>query len=100
MTSETQSSAIRAYEIMKGKGYEPEEIQTFLDYLDQRVLDVTKPITDRLDQVAGQVAEERRIARRHHKVAFWVYLVSMGLILSLPDQALLVGLKIMYSLIP
>ena len=41
ISNEPKNSAIRAYEIMKEKGYTPEEIQTLIDYLDQTV---TQPL--------------------------------------------------------
>ena len=41
MTDNIKNSAIRAYEIMKEKGYTPEEIEAFLDYMDQSI---TQPL--------------------------------------------------------
>ncbi|MCY4052182.1 MAG: hypothetical protein OXE41_05065 [Gammaproteobacteria bacterium] len=46
MTNETKNSAIRTYEMMKEKAYTPEEIETFLAFLDQRVIEVTQPLID------------------------------------------------------
>ena len=45
----TKNSAIRAYEMMKEKGYTPEEIETFLAFLNQNAIDSAQPLVQRMD---------------------------------------------------
>ncbi len=75
ISNETKNSAIRAYEIMKEKGYTPEEIETFLAFLNQNAIDAAQPLIQRMDilelmlygiAVLVMIAPEvsRRIANR------------------------------------
>ncbi len=51
ISNEPKNSAIRAYEIMKEKGYTPEEIETFLAFLNQNTIEVTQPLVERMDHI-------------------------------------------------
>ena len=51
MKETANNSAIRAYEIMKEKSYTPEEIETFLAFLNQNTIEVTQPLVQRMDQL-------------------------------------------------
>ncbi len=75
LSNEPENSAIRAYEIMKEKGYTPEEIETFLAFLNQNAIDAAQPLIQRMDilelmlygiAVLVMIAPEvsRRIANR------------------------------------
>ncbi len=50
LSNEPENSAIRAYEIMKEKGYTPEEIETFLAFLNQNAIDAAQPLVQPLIQ--------------------------------------------------
>ena len=51
MTDNAKNSARRAYEIMKTKGYTPEEIEAFLDYLEQSTKEITQPMVERIEKL-------------------------------------------------
>ena len=51
MKDTTNGDAIRVYEIMKEKNYTSDEIEAFLNFLDQRVIEVTQPLVQRMDQL-------------------------------------------------
>ncbi len=85
ISNEPKSKGSRAFGILNQVGLSKEDIQDLSDYLDQRVLDLTRPITDRMD--------------RYVRIATWVYFITLGAVLSLPDQALLVALKALLSLL-
>ncbi len=93
MTSnEPKSKGSRVFGILNQVGLSKEDIQDLSDYLDQRVLDLTRPITDRMDRMNDRMD-------RYVRIATWVYFITLGAVLSLPDQALLVALKALLSLL-
>ena len=60
--SDIDNPAIAAYETMKEKGYTPEEIETFLDYLERQrqetmeqsrelTLELIQPLVERMDHL-------------------------------------------------
>ena len=87
-----KSKGSRVFGILNQVGLSKEDIQDLSDYLDQRVLDLTRPITDRMDRMNDRMD-------RYVRIATWVYFITLGAVLSLPDQALLVALKALLSLL-
>ena len=56
MFSKANNSAIRAYEAMKDKGYSPEEIEAFLEFLDKNTKELTRPLVWRFNIGFGILA--------------------------------------------
>ena len=90
MTSnEPKSKGSRVFGILNQVGLSKEDIQDLSDYLDQRVLDLTRPVIDQINDRMD----------RYVRIATWVYFITLGAVLSLPDQALLVALKALLLLL-
>ncbi|MCY4050314.1 MAG: hypothetical protein OXF60_02330 [Gammaproteobacteria bacterium] len=77
ITNKTKNSAIRAYEIMKDKNYTPEEIETFLAFLDQQVIEVTQPQVEHMNKF------ETRLDRLETRFNFGFWILAI-LILTAP----------------
>ncbi len=89
ISNEPKSKGSRAFGILNQVGLSKEDIQDLSDYLDQRVLDLTRPVIDQINDRMD----------RYVRIATWVYFITLGAVLSLPDQALLVALKALLSLL-
>ena len=77
MTDNIKNNAIRVYEIMKEKSYQPEEIEAFLEFLDKNTKEMTREITRPLAQRMDQLETK-------FKYGFWTLVV---LILVAPGLA-------------
>ena len=96
MTNDKAGGAL-AFGIMSKQGLSPQDIAALSEYLDSRQRAFVEPIINRIDEERDA---DRKIYRRDRKIALWVYAVSIVSVLSLPDQALLNGIKHLLSLIP
>ncbi len=96
ISNEPKSKGSRVFGILNQVGLSKEDIQDLSDYLDQRVLDLTRPVIDQINDRMDRMTERMD---RYVRIATWVYFITLGAVLSLPDQALLVALKALLSLL-